>query len=418
MYLTYYRTDGSIGISGSIAVGDTSVTLEYIASINDTNAKVVGQVKKSNIPITVRFEELGEHNNNLDVMSERMDIIESEFKELSDSTFKSVKSSDIDFSDSDNGHYINHNGSYATTSAFSITKPFEVKNGDVIVVRCKSVAGTVAVLAKKIYEKYKPLVISDDDNEKEYVYTATENMTVVVSYMTNNAHEGVVKTNFDIESIKNDVDNLNKHPRKWAYNIWKVLCIGDSLTSGANYLEEWGATGQGASIDQNYPRILGRMLNAEVTNAGVSGSSASTWYTSQLSNYNFANYDTFIIWFGTNNALDYGTEETYYRNIINAIQTENSSCLIVLVKIFATANGTVSGNNTIVDTIAEEYGLPVIDNSDLGHIDRPDLHCNIANPHFGKAGNIVIADRVIEKLGDWFEQDHLRSEYGYSARTN
>lgn len=418
VYLSFYRTDGSLGMSGNIAVGDTSVEVDYVASIDDTNAKVVAQVNYANIPVTVVFEELGEHGNNLTALENKVDSMESDFESIKENAVMKTSETPIDFADSDNGHYINYNGSYGTTSAFSISKPFDVEQDSVIKVKCKGANDQVAIIAKVNGTKYKPLVISIDSTEREYEYTANENMTVVISYMTSAIHEGVVIKPFDIENLFDDVNKINLNSRKWTYNLWKVLCIGDSLTSGANYDEEWVATGQGKSIDQNYPRILGRMLNAEVTNGGVSGSSASTWYENQLSKYNFADYDTFIIWLGTNNALDYETEETYYRNIIDAIQTANSSCLIVLVKIFATANGTVDGSNAIVDTIASEYGFPVIDNSDIGHVDRPDLHCNIANPHFGKAGNIVIADRVIEKLGDWFEQDHLRSEYGYSARTN
>ena len=98
--------------------------------------------------------------------------------------------------------------------------------------------------------------------------------------------------------------NNDKTFNHWAYNLWKVLCIGDSLTSGASYGEAWGEKAPaGSSIDQNYPRILGRMLNAEVTNGGVSGWSASDWYTNEVPKYNFANFDTFIIWLGTNNGL-------------------------------------------------------------------------------------------------------------------
>ncbi|MBO5017137.1 MAG: SGNH/GDSL hydrolase family protein [Ruminococcus sp.] len=214
----------------------------------------------------------------------------------------------------------------------------------------------------------------------------------------------------------------------YKYAIGKVLCIGDSLTSGANYISY-----EGASIDQNYPRILGRMINAEVENGGFSGYSASNWYEKKIANYDFSKYDTFIIWLGTNNGLtdtisedvnafdnynDYAETETgYYCKIIERIKEQNSSCLIVLTKVFA-SKGTVSTTNKVIDKIAEKYGLLVIDNSDLSASKRPELHGSINNPHFGKAGNIFIANRYAEKLGEYFAEDPLRTEYGYSARTN
>ena len=79
----------------------------------------------------------------------------------------------------------------------------------------------------------------------------------------------------------------------------KILCIGDSLTEGAYF----GAGMDGAAIEQNYPYYLGRMLNTEVVNAGVGGYSASDWYIEKAGDYDYTDYDTVIIWLGTNNGL-------------------------------------------------------------------------------------------------------------------
>ena len=220
----------------------------------------------------------------------------------------------------------------------------------------------------------------------------------------------------------------------WAQSMWKVLCIGDSLTSGASYAEAWGELAPaGDSIDQNYPRILGRLINGEVTNAGFSGYSASSWYNNQINNYAFANYDTFIIWLGTNNGLtdtldvdvnpydDYHdfaqTETGYYCKIIEAIKEANKSCMIVLTKVFV-SKGNATITNAVIDKIAEKYSLPVIDNSDLSYSNYPKLHANVNNPHFGKAGYIFVANRYVLELSKWFAEDPMRCEYGYSARTN
>ena len=57
----------------------------------------------------------------------------------------------------------------------------------------------------------------------------------------------------------------------------------------------------GSAIEQNYPYYLGRMLNTEVVNAGAGGYSASDWYIEKAGDYDYTDYDTVIIWLGTNN---------------------------------------------------------------------------------------------------------------------
>lgn len=239
------------------------------------------------------------------------------------------------------------------------------------------------------------------------------------------------------ENIENAIKSVSSQlpdNRYWAYNVWKVLCIGDSLTSGATFSEAWGSVAEpGKSIDQNYPRILGRMINAEVTNAGISGRSASTWYTNDLANYDFSDYDTFIIWLGTNNGLtptldtdvdpyndyhDYAETETgYFCKIIESIKEQNNSCLIVIVKVFA-SGGSVTYTNAALEQIATRYGCLLIDNSDLSYELHPELHANVNNPHFGKSGNVFIANRLVTEIGKYISEDPMSGEYGYSQRTN
>ena len=58
------------------------------------------------------------------------------------------------------------------------------------------------------------------------------------------------------------------------YAAGRVLCIGDSLTSGTCFGSGLG----GAETEQRYAYYLGRMLSAEVDVAAVPGYSASDWY--------------------------------------------------------------------------------------------------------------------------------------------
>lgn len=211
----------------------------------------------------------------------------------------------------------------------------------------------------------------------------------------------------------------------WAYAMGKILCIGDSLTKGSYF----GADMGGAAIEQNYPYYLGRMLNTEVVNAGVTGYSASDWYTKKAKDYEYADYDTVIIWLGTNDGLtdtldtdvepfsDYNdfaeTETGYYCRLIETVMEANPNAWIVLMNVFMSKDNVEATNETI-NKIAERYYLPVIDTASLT-MDNTDLHAGLYNPHLGKGGNIAAAQLIIRDMGNFFAGRPIRCEYGLSV---
>ena len=212
----------------------------------------------------------------------------------------------------------------------------------------------------------------------------------------------------------------------WAYAMGRILCIGDSLTEGAYF----GADMGGAAIEQNYPYYLGRMLNTEVVNAGVGGYSASDWYIEKAGDYEYADYDTVIIWLGTNNGLtdtldtdvapfsDYNdfaeTETGYYCKIIETVLEANPRARIVLMNVFA-SKGDVKITNKTINKIAAKYDLHVIDTTSLSMDKDTDLHAGLKNPHLGKGGNIAAAQLIIRDMGNYFAGRPIRCEYGVSA---
>lgn len=227
----------------------------------------------------------------------------------------------------------------------------------------------------------------------------------------------------------------------YTYALTHPLCIGDSLTRGSSPNEDWSATTGTVPMAQNYPSFFGRMLGCSCTNAGFSGISASTWYTNwadtvtptedkpyKVPHYDFAEYDSFIIWLGTNNGFDpgdldtAGTEANYYCQIIDAIYADYAAGhtdprygdepLVVLCKVFATKSGySLSATNEAIEAIADRYSLPVIDLSDLSFSLHPELHENVNNPHMGKAGYLVVADRIRKALGAWMGESPTRADF-------
>lgn len=234
--------------------------------------------------------------------------------------------------------------------------------------------------------------------------------------------------NEKIESIANGVD-VNAKPN-YAFGIGKTLMIGDSLTSGAYYDD---TTYKGASINQNIPFYLGKMLNEEVKNAGISGSTPMSWHNTEFVKYDYTQFDTIFIWFGTNAGLtdtidadvnahanynDYASTNTgTYCKLIEEIKAVNPDASIHLSTIFA-SSGDLAVTNQVINKIATKYNLNVIDLSDLTIANYPELHLGITNPHLGKAGNIFIANRIINNLNDYFASDPLKLEFGLTARTN
>lgn len=225
----------------------------------------------------------------------------------------------------------------------------------------------------------------------------------------------------------------------YQYTIANVLCIGDSLTEGDYYGHDWPDMPSSAHrLAQNYPSYLSRMIAATVTNGGVSGYTAINWYNNVISRFDLASYDTFLLWLGTNGGFtdtldddviahktagegyeDFAETNTgCYCKIIEKIKADNPDAFIVILNLFAVGTGhSYVTDNPVLVKIAELYSLPIIDMSDLGFERHPELHAGIQNVHFGKAGNIYIADRICREIKRIIAGNPLKAEFGLSQGT-
>lgn len=239
-----------------------------------------------------------------------------------------------------------------------------------------------------------------------------------------------VKGDYSFYKLSQNISSISgvvQDKMNYSYAIGKTLMIGDSLTSGAYY----DSTFNGKSIAQNIPYYLGKMTNETVKNGGKSGWYPSNWYTSELPNHDVTQYDTFFIWLGTNKGLtntldadvnaysDYNqfaaTETGYYCRLIEYIKQHNPDAAIHLSTCFATT-GNLAETNLTIRNIATKYDLHVIDLSDLNVASHPELHLNNGNTHFGKAGNIYIANRIIQSVNDYYNSNPIKLEFGLTDR--
>lgn len=224
---------------------------------------------------------------------------------------------------------------------------------------------------------------------------------------------------------------------RYSYALSKTLCIGDSLTSGAYFRTPLPRNFKsGDSVNQNYPYYLKRMNNMDVvTNAGVSGITVNGWLVSEFKKHNMADYDSFVIWLGTNGGVqgsldsDVNAFSSYsqyantgvgnYCTIIEKIKEVNPDCFIALCTVYdVISGGDTDSSNDNIKAIAGKYNLSVIDLSDLSYSSKPELHGRYNNVHFTKAGNIYIANRIINEMERVFDADPSLTEFGITKREN
>lgn len=211
---------------------------------------------------------------------------------------------------------------------------------------------------------------------------------------------------------------LDEKKIPWNFACGNIVCIGDSLTDGL-----YAPVSKG-KIKQNYPYYLGRILHAEVDNIGKSGSYPSEVYNTIYPSQDFSKYDTAIIWLGTNGGLfnDFsdGTQADYYCKLIDGIKSQKPDIQFFIGTVFVTGEissgvefASVKETNETIKAISEKYeDIPIIDFSDLTSTGERMLHNMQANTHFGKSGNIYIANRIANFMQKYFEEDITRVEFG------
>ena len=226
--------------------------------------------------------------------------------------------------------------------------------------------------------------------------------------------------------IQNSFDLINQY-FPWNLACGEIACIGDSLTAGLYAPISVG------EILQGYPYYLRRILNANVTVCAKSGGYPSAFYNGETgyTAYDFSKFDTIILWLGTNGGMSIndidtdGTEANYYKKIIEGIKSQKSDIQIFLGRVFVTGPKgsettypTATQTNEVIDYFANLYSIPTIDFSDLTYLKYPHLHNYQENTHFGKLGNIYIANRIANFMQNYFEDVITRVEFGLLPKTS
>lgn len=230
------------------------------------------------------------------------------------------------------------------------------------------------------------------------------------------------------EAMQDDIDDLKTVKMPWEYAIDHVLCIGDSLTFGSPA----DSSTMPYPISQNYPYYLGRMLglSGDVTNGGVPNYGAKTYYNSKFSDFTLTDYNTFIIFLGTNSGLtdtldtdvdpyedsaDFADTNTgCYCKMIREIYDAVPNAIIVLVNTWHVAV-VQPDTRTTIDKIGTKYGLPVVETYGVMRYGvNPVYHGGVDDVHCSKAGYLALANLIKDKLYEYFSADISRVNKGMS----
>lgn len=293
----------------------------------------------------------------------------------------------------EDGKFIGHNGTVGSNSSFAY-KEFSLKNGAVIQGSVYS-HQNIAILAKKTSSGYKELVAGTGQTTESFNYTATEDMTVAVSFSLSNVRSITINTQLiasnaaNIAVLFNKVNGLQMPDYGMFFD--KVAVIGDSLTVGTLDGLTGGHTA-GGSFNCSWLTYLAKKWGSRIRmHYGIGGSTCYSWLGSNqyglgLMLKDSVVYDVYFVAYGHNDAgqftigttsdtptdvtVDANNDVTMetakadttffgnYKKIVNEIRTKAPNAIIFLVSTDSkdsTTAGTVGYMNQYIQELAEWY---------------------------------------------------------------
>lgn len=187
--------------------------------------------------------------------------------------------------------------------------------------------------------------------------------------------------------------------------ISKAIFIGDSVTQG--YVVD-PANGINGIVYSNlsYPSQLKKLHpGLEIVNAGRSGSKASEWASSYMSQYNYADCQLCIIELGWNEDISSAiSADNPYCAIIEYVKSQNPSMVIVLVcsKGWGVSQPYKASTLEAVRAIGEHYDVPVIDMNDW--VKYPFKFNNGDDVHSDAYGYLVKAEYMSSAINEALER--------------
>ena len=321
--------------------------------------------------------------------------------------------------------------------------PILLKKGQTINFTCMSYS-VIAPIARAVegYSRYVVLVRGDENlGVHTYTYTAFEDMYVVLSWYDAYTHTASIN---EIYSLV-DFDERIAQQEEVDYSacVSRVLCIGDSLTAGALFLDS--PTNFVGDSAKSYPYFLSKEMNIQCVNKGSDGATPEIWFDRLYTETVFDDYDCLLLWLGTNHGLtdtietdvdaytdyhDYTNNTGKYCRIIEEFQDRTDNAPVFLIKVFDGGYDTATGvtreiTNSVIDKIAQKYNAPTIETSDFLYQTPPEGYSEIAvkihgvnELHFNTYGNMYIAHRFHEAMKAYWKNNTDKMDRPYRLMGN
>jgi lysophospholipase L1-like esterase len=358
-------------------------------------------------------------------LNDRVTVIESENVPLmSDAIGIDVVADNVSITVGTAGKYVNNSGTLSSSGNLNLSTEITLKKGQTITFNAIGYLTSVALLAmvngSGAARPYTPIIVSVDSVEHTNSYTATIDMTVVISSHKSITPKYTISTS-NIQRVSADIINMQYG---WvAFSTMGV--IGDSLASGAsNY--PGGVTDRPAF---SWGKFIEREHGITVNLFTAGGTTTRSWLTGSfgLNALNNADaLDCYIIGLGVNDAYSLGdaylgsvsdvhvgnedeNADTYYGNyskIIAAIKTKSPRA-----KIFCITNprGTdatgVAYNGAVEDIVGLYTNTYLIDLREDSFYASPEFKSTWYSAHSTAVGYKLIAKNIYNHLNDIIQKN-------------
>lgn len=335
---------------------------------------------------------------------------------------------------------VNYRGQLINTEYHS--NPITLKRGETVSFTCHS-SEVIAPIARLVtgYDRYAVLVVGVNENDHTYTYTAFEDMQIVLSWYGTHPHYATITRVYSIVDIDENIQNIEDVD--YSACISRILCIGDSLTAGALYLNS--PTNYVGDNAKSYPYFLSKEMNIQCINKGSDGATPELWFSRLYTETVFDDYDCLLLWLGTNHGLSdtletdvdpYDDYHNYtgntgkYCRIIEEFKAKTNDAPVFLIKVFDGGYDTEVGitreiTNSVIDKIAQKYNVPTIETAKFLYQTPPEGYSDLAvkihgvnELHFNTYGNMYIAHHFHEAMKAYWKNNTDKMDAAYRLMGN
>ena len=427
----------------------TSQTINYSVPLDAYY--VVSFLTAQGITVTRTFAKSGKTSARLDDIEDAavaIPVMQEIVEDLDDAVFSS--NSDDMTTGYVEGKFIDHNGGFGANDSFAY-KEFSVKAEAVITGQVSS-HPNIAILSKRTPFGYIELVAGTAQTAESFTYTATEDMTVAISF-----NKGVSRTvSINTQMVASNTANIDvlfdeiKGIKRPDYGVLfdKVAVIGDSLTVGTlDAITGTDGHAAGGSYGCSWLTCLAKRWGSYARmHYGRGGTTCYGWignndYGLGLMLKDSVVYDAYFIAYGHNDyshsapvgtTSDTPTEVTIdgnndvsvstpegsttfmgnYKRIVNEIRTKAPNALIFMMSTYDKDSTTGIGSmNAHIKELAEWYyeqgdhKVFFLDYANKTDISRGTVGYGGTGGHFTTFGYAYVANVINECVNDVIEEN-------------